>query len=303
MMRTLSLLMLVVCGGSFLVACNEPIYEHRTLSSWRRDLKHRSDTERRLACEALGAMGPAATDTIPDLIARFEDPMPVVRDAAQAALEKMGTPALQALAPLLAQDLPVIRLHATLAILGIQPTHIQAMAEFVKFLSAPASMEINNRIKRKALALGADFLPKLMELIQDPYPPARLQAIQIITEMGKTAAPALELIKKRLDNETDARIRQELVMALKKVGTKETIEPKLRELMKDKDPNVAGSATDVLVDLGVIIRTPGEYQPRQINAEQTEEGQPPAEEEKPKPLKSLLSVPQEMPKAKLGDQP
>ena len=56
---------------------------------------------RYLAAEALRAIGPAAEDAVPDLIAALHDPDPIVIESAAEALEAIGTPeALKAIEPL-----------------------------------------------------------------------------------------------------------------------------------------------------------------------------------------------------------
>jgi HEAT repeat protein len=265
-----------------LVACNEPTHQGRYLSSWIRDLDSSQDYKRRQACEAIAEMGPAAAAAVPELIELLDDVNPGVQEFARDALANMGPGAIAELMPLLAREEPAMRLHATIAILEIDPKHEAAQTELVRFVTSLGNLALSTAAHEQAVAIGAPIVPKLLPFLDDSYAPVRLQILETLRSMKSAGVSALPKLIEMTASETKPELRKTLVFTLANVGTREQIEPTLRELLKDEA--LAISANDMLIHIGAVER-PTTTEVKEAAARATRP-------EPPKiPLRSLLSEP------------
>lgn len=267
-----------------LAACNEPTHQGRYLSSWVRDLDSDQDYKRRQACEAIAEIGPAAAAAVPELIALLDDVNPGVQEYARDALATMGPAAIPQLAPLLQREEPAARLHGTIAILEIDPKHESAQAELVRFVTSLGNVALSTTAREQAVAIGAPIVPKLLPHLRDSYAPVRRQILETLRAMKRRADGAVPELIDMSRTETDPELRRKLVLTLAYVGTREQVEPVLRELVQDE--TLAVVANDMLVHLGAVERpTTGEIQEAAATAK------PKREPAANQPLRSLLSEP------------
>jgi HEAT repeat protein len=266
-----------------LLACNEPTHQGRYLSSWIRDLDSDQDYKRRQACEAIAEIGPAAAAAVPELIELLDDVNPGVREFARDALAKMGPGAIPELQPLLEREEPAMRLHATIAILEIDPKHEAAQAELVRFVTSLGNVALSTTAREQAVAIGAPIVPKLVPHLSDSYAPVRLQILETLRGMKSGASAAVPDLIAMTKTETEPELRRQLVLTLANAGTREQVEPVLRELVNDEALSVV--ANDMLIYVGAVERP--------TTAEVKEASERPARKPKPpaKPLRSLLSEP------------
>lgn len=76
---------------------NIAAFEGRPVRAWLEDLSSEDRTAVRDAFEALGTMGPANDDAVPELAKALRDPNPLVRAGAARALGRIGPAARPAL--------------------------------------------------------------------------------------------------------------------------------------------------------------------------------------------------------------
>jgi HEAT repeat protein len=206
-----------------------------------------------------------------------------VQEFARDALATMSAGTIPELLPLLERDEPAMRLHATIAILEIDPKHEAAQTELVRFVTSLGNVALSTAAHEQAVAIGAPIVPKLLPFLDDSYAPVRLQILETLRSMKSAGATALPKLIEMTASETKPELRKTLVFTLANVGTREQIEPTLRDLLEDEA--LALTANDMLVYLGAVERpTMGDVEEASVP--------PPPRADKPKqPLRSLLSEP------------
>ena len=122
----------------------------------------------------------------------LEDANPGVQEYARDALAAMGSQAIPQLEPLLDRDEPALRLHAAIAILASDNTHVAATRELVEFVTSVGNVALSQQARNFAIELGAPVVPKLSERLSDSYPPVRVQVIQTLAGMKHQASPAID---------------------------------------------------------------------------------------------------------------
>jgi HEAT repeat protein len=231
--------------------CDEgPKHNGRSMSSWMRDLDAQQAYQRRAAAQAMGALGPAAAGSIPQLIVMLSDEDGTVQFEAAEALAKMGDRAVPPLEALLKEIDPELRLHATVTLLQINPAHAAAQDKLVESLTGVGQPALAKRAQERAIRLGALFVPKLIPLLDDPYLPLRLQVVRTLTGMKKEAVAALPKLIELGKTEKNVEVRREIVSALGRIGTKETVEAPLRAFTDDTDAGVIAAANSMLRYIG-----------------------------------------------------
>jgi HEAT repeat protein len=68
----------------------------RPLQAWLNDLRSDNPATAQEALQALGTLGPANADAVPELTEALKDPKPLVRAGAARALDRIGPAARQA---------------------------------------------------------------------------------------------------------------------------------------------------------------------------------------------------------------
>src|SRR5713101_6085564 len=103
---------------------SEPVYMGRTVSAWRRDLKHKDSMARCHAVAVFAVIRPPVKTVIPDLIECLRDDAHYVRYEAALALSSMGPDAKAAVPSLLEltkDKRPKVREAAVTALKTIDP--------------------------------------------------------------------------------------------------------------------------------------------------------------------------------------
>ncbi len=224
------------------------------------------------AVHALGMIGPAAKDAIPELIRALEDEEPSLSNQAAFALGRIGPAAGFALVKALEKGNPRVGVLAARALAKIPPVKgavppllaalqkeqmPQNQVALIDALGAqgpaaaeavPALIELAKQDKAPpahvVAALGQigsgakEAVPYLTNLIKKKEPgPITLHAVQALGQIGvrspEIAAALLDLMKE------GSQPRMVLLESLSKAGgvTKETL-PALSQGMRDKDPMV-----------------------------------------------------------------
>ncbi|MBP60684.1 MAG: hypothetical protein CMJ62_04080 [Planctomycetaceae bacterium] len=200
------------------------------------------------AAYALGRIGPAAQSAVPALISRIGDEQQEVRSSAAAALGEMGPAAQDAVPRLLAAALhdgdSRARLSMALAVNRIGPVD-EAVTYFIKALQ-------DEHLRTPAVvALGQcgpgakDAVPYLIKFLQDQDFRVRSSAVSALGRIGLHAERAVpELIKLLRDRD----VGKQAAFALSKIGVSAV--PALVESLHDDDRNVVRHSMYALGELG-----------------------------------------------------
>jgi HEAT repeat protein len=175
--------------------------------------------------EALARLGPASAPALDALIAQFKSTS--ADDAALPPLRKaiaaIGAPAVAAVARLLEDADPALRLRAAQTLEEIGPNAKAATPALVAALLGE-SKELAEAAGRVLAKLGADAVPPLIEALKDERAAARASAARLLGQLGAPAAlPALAALKP-LEKDPDPAVQAAAKEALAKIGP----EPKRR---------------------------------------------------------------------------
>jgi HEAT repeat protein len=178
---------------------------------------------RRNAAAALGRIGPAAKDAVPELVKLLNDPDTGVRWAAVIALG------------------------------SVEPGAKDAAPELVRLLKDP-----DGYVRRAAASAlqgigpaAKDAVPELVKLLRDPDGGVRGPAVEVLGSIGPAAKDAVpELVKLLRAPPPYAGTRGPAALALGRTGpaAKDAI-PELAELLKDPNPRVRREAAHALGDI------------------------------------------------------
>jgi HEAT repeat protein len=192
-------------------------YDGHFVNHWIHDLKSPDSSVRVRAVRALGAIGPAAADAVPELVRILRDePTRVVRVEASHALSKMG-PAARSAVPALAEALadkePLVRMNAVMTLSKLRTEAWPAVPALIRALK-----DRGNRIELAgyhiaiqdvmAMTLGrasaghADAVPALTAVVETAITPSfRKAAIHGLGEVGAEASAAVPLLRGLLQDE------------------------------------------------------------------------------------------------------
>jgi HEAT repeat protein len=239
----------VLCLSAFVSVAAEP-----SVSNLTAELKSPDDMVRLAAIDALGQKREQAADSVSALIAFLKDPSPVVRAHAVKSLGQIGAKtrsgAVQSmivpeLTPLISDTDETVRRMVVSALYKIHPSPQVSIPIFVKVMEDP-DPAVRIRAMRALTASGKeavpfmiealknekaaywaalvlnrigpeaqDAVPALTELLGDKRPQVRREAVLALAEIGNSAAPAVPLLVKAMDNEID---RPAAVYALGRIG-------------------------------------------------------------------------------------
>jgi len=178
----------------------EPVQSGYPYSVWVGNLKHVLPSSRRLAAEALGALGPRAIGAVPALVECLGDESADVRPAVQAALARIGPEAVPYLVRALQSDQNLRRLGAV-QVLGRMPDTVMP-AEMTKLLADPAAevrLAAAEVLHKKPESIPA--VVKVLAGLVDSEPPLLcLKALICLRQLGPPAAPALPGLRKMLSS-------------------------------------------------------------------------------------------------------
>lgn len=244
MRRTLGLIATVA-----LAACtpDEPRYQGRSLTSWRTSLASPVSGERRQACQAMAALGPDGAPAVPQLVALLGDAE--VGPVAARALTAVGADAIAPLERRLAVEVPAFeRLYAAHALVQLVPAHDLATSVLVESFAALRDAALAARALELVVVLGPALAPRIATLVEDPYVPLRVRALEALGGMGEKAREQTAVVLSQLGSPEPA-VRRAAVQALALVGPAAAVLGPLRQATHDEDEGVASAATQVLIRL------------------------------------------------------
>jgi HEAT repeat protein len=198
------------------------------LPQLRKDITSKDFEVRRRAIARLASVGPAASDTVPELRRALSEP-----DLFFAAAETLGQigPAAKGAVPELCKALSAedveVRAAAARALGGIGPAATDAVPDL-------------RRAMRGLPLKKAWYCGQLGGALADA-----------IGEIGPTARDALPELRRAVTDEVYFRSRPSAVRALAKIGAgAEAVVPDLRKALNDGDQNVRAMAADALGCMG-----------------------------------------------------
>lgn len=199
--------------------------------------------------------GSVGDEIVPALVAMLEQPSATDRATAAVSLGQLGPQgavSVPALARALADEDVRVRFKSAGALWRIGPDASGAVSELAAALSDP-----DERVRSNAAGalrtLGAEAAPALDELrrLMDSGGEVMILAINIIEEMGETAAPAIPAIANLLED-PDPEVRRHAADALEELGVvASSAVPALTLAVADEDENVRANAIDALAEMGV----------------------------------------------------
>jgi HEAT repeat protein len=200
-------------------------HKGKTVTQWRRDLKHADAEVRRAAAVALAEMGPQARAAVPDLAETLKDQADPVRIQAALALWSMGpeaTPAVADLTAALDDRNAEVRADAAGALGAIGPKAVDAVGRL------GASLRDENPAVRHAAAkaLGAigpearGAVSDLIGALRDPDRNVRSEVAYTLAALGPDAQGAVPSLQEMASKETDGQVRGAAVHALSKIQGK-----------------------------------------------------------------------------------
>lgn len=190
----------------------EPWYEGRTVSSWRKDLKHPDADVRRAAAKSLGMIGADAKDAVPALAKALTDEDALVRVSAAFALYKIGPDAREAapaLADALSDQMPLVRMDAAMALCRIGPDAEAAVPALTDALKAGDNRQrigafgasIRQEVVRALGNIGpasASAVPDLCAVLGDDDPGVCFASVRALGRIGPAAGKAVPFLRPML---------------------------------------------------------------------------------------------------------
>jgi HEAT repeat protein len=162
----------------------------RTKKAWIASLRDDDPRVRLQACEALGLLGPAADEAVPELTRTATDPNEPVRRAALLALGEMR--------------------EKSAAVVPLLISALLAQKEFTYTV----------RLQEAIARIGGPAVPHLIEHLSDASPSHRVRCVETLGRMGHEAAgavPALFTKLKKVSRDDDAFFRK-LVATIGRIG-------------------------------------------------------------------------------------
>jgi HEAT repeat protein len=254
--------------------------EGKTLAQWKADIREKDISVRQHAIRMVVRFGPLAREAVPNLILALGERDASVRGDAAAALGMLGgmekgidnedvNKVVTALSNLLGktESQHSVRLQAALALAQLGPRAKNAIGTLCSVDNSHNQYSWELR-KAVCYALGRMALdpkngpdPKavntLLNLLQDPCGPVRLEAILALSALGVPPSPLLEQEKKELEKrltDPDKTVgiwaRVLLYFLDEKLVNEKGLSFITSFLAKDPDPNVRKTAAQALGILG-----------------------------------------------------
>jgi HEAT repeat protein len=224
---------------------------------YRSELRADDVDRRRRAAEILGAIGPVATEAVPDLIVAASDADAIVRDRAIQALARIGIPTA-AILPTLIRSLddavPHVR-HAALAAFAFDvPASVARQAEAAvrqHVTDEPMNAVLVQSILGRLATERADITVRVcIDLLANSEASVRAYQLRQLAMIGADAASAAPAIARRLTDESPLN-RYLAAQALSSMGPAATdATPALTAALQDRDPVVRPAVANALRSIG-----------------------------------------------------
>ena len=208
-------------------------------------LKHESRDYRRRALQALGKIGPAAKEAVPEILEMLKER--ATSDAAFDALGEIGPAASEALPALVKlvnnEDSPY-RLKSLSTIERIRPSGPAMVKQIVKWMHDPS---VSLHAERVWNVLGPEDIPSIKVLARSENSLERSMAVDKLCDLGQAAMPALiELLK---GNDPD--VRNRVLRGFGQMGPPaKAAVPAIAEILRDKDWQLRSTAAITLGQIG-----------------------------------------------------
>ncbi|MBI3409221.1 MAG: HEAT repeat domain-containing protein [Planctomycetes bacterium] len=219
-----------------------------------RALESQNKLTRMGAALSLGHLGSAAKRAEPELKKLLKDTEEDVRCHAAQALFRIDPQTAETVVPVLSSALdsldPYIRLCAMGTLSRIGPAAKDAVAKLKNCLK---DEDYHLRMSA-AIALGhidpsqdAGAIDTLRIALQEPSPAVRMEAAQILGELGAKAKPVIQSIGKLL-SDSNAGVSRAAAIALSRIGPDAI--PELEKALKSESVDVRRNAVVALINLG-----------------------------------------------------
>ncbi len=164
---------------------------------------HESDSVRRKAINALGAMGSRGALAIPALIETLEfEQSAALRSAVRDALGKIGQPALPTMIQYLRHTDPQVRLYVAGGIGKMGAAGQPAIPTLIAALQDPDD-EVRLAVCEALQAVGVEpeqFVRPLVKLLRSDQRQVRMGAMRLLIALGAKMQPYLELLQELQDD-------------------------------------------------------------------------------------------------------
>jgi len=239
-----------------------------------RALSHGDHRVRRAALLRLMTLGPEAAGHTPAAVELLKDEHPRVRTAAARALAAMGDE--RAFDPLL-DALPdrdrAVRLWVWKSIMEIgEPIFPAIIRRLGADVPEGASYRdergtrtsMRTELRNRCAQIGRGIVPALSEALSDEDPLRRLNAAQILGDLGDEAAEAIPALVSALETrDDDAKLRARIVRSLGSIGdVNPLVVPALDAASKDGDKELSALARKALKDLRKPTKGQGKKAPK-----------------------------------------
>jgi HEAT repeat protein len=162
------------------------------------------------AAMALGLMGTNAAPALPALVQALRDETMTVSMTAALDLGRLGTISLPGLMSALADPSVTARRAAMTGLIQLGPAAADAVPKLVNLLKDPA----DRPMARMALqAMGKPAVPHLAQQLNDPAEESRLDAIEILGQIGWLAREVIPALREAARDRSPA-VRSKAITAL-----------------------------------------------------------------------------------------
>lgn len=224
----------------------------KSVPSFRAGLKDSNLEERRYSARALGLVGPAARDAVPDLLAALEDP-----DLCCEAAEALGR-----IGPASREVVPALQLAFKTTIDARRPVPAARSAADATTPAVPTMLETLKdpgvitaldalRIAEQITPVSAAIWSEMLEPLKDPGARRSRAAARALGRIGRGARNAVpELVTARSDRDAEVRLAAAVALVRIDPSRAEDVVPQLRAALRDPDWGVRSGAASALGQLG-----------------------------------------------------
>jgi HEAT repeat protein len=215
-------------------------------------LRGKNPGNRANAARDLMKIGPGAAVHAPRLVKEFREEDPAIRQVVTNAVSGIGKAAVPTLQQALADDHPLVRRQACIALMKIGPDSKPAL----EALGQLATKDRDKEIRGFALAAltkidpeTSAILPYLKQTLKDEEASVRLASLLALEEPARKVETMVPVLAAAL-KDPDTKVRITTASILARLGpTAKAALPALNAALADPEPEVRVSVASVLVDL------------------------------------------------------